>query len=226
MYDSDEQRDRDIADLADGRRRPRSATGCWPARRSSNEAIAAIPDDQWETRIERTPGGRAMPCRARSPGMRLREVEIHHVDLGAGYTTRDWTRRPSPMHLLDAMTKRLDPPRARSRCGRSTSTAPGSSAPDGRRRRGRHRPGRRPRLVADRPPDARHPVLLARRAPDDRRMVTRDRRPTTTTPARSPPAASRSGVPRAPWRSPSSPSTRRCPTTATCCAAPTPATRC
>ena len=43
------------------------------------------------------------------PGMRLREVEIHHVDLGAGYTTADWSPAFAVL-LLDAMTKRLEPP--------------------------------------------------------------------------------------------------------------------
>jgi maleylpyruvate isomerase len=41
--------------------------------------------------------------------MRLRELEIHHVDLDAGYTTRDWPEAFAVL-LLDAMTKRVDPP--------------------------------------------------------------------------------------------------------------------
>jgi maleylpyruvate isomerase len=41
--------------------------------------------------------------------MRLRELEIHHVDLATGYSTKDWSTAFSTL-LVDAMTKRLDPP--------------------------------------------------------------------------------------------------------------------
>jgi maleylpyruvate isomerase len=37
--------------------------------------------------------------------MRLREVEIHHVDLAAGYTRSDWPP-PFATLLLDSMAKR------------------------------------------------------------------------------------------------------------------------
>jgi maleylpyruvate isomerase len=71
------------------------------------EAIEAMPGDRWETKVERTPGGR--PMRAASvPGMRWRELEIHHADLDAGYTPADWSLEFAA-HLLDAMVKRLDP---------------------------------------------------------------------------------------------------------------------
>jgi maleylpyruvate isomerase len=42
------------------------------------------------------------------PGMRWRELEIHHVDLDAGYTRSEWSPAFAE-HLLDAMTKRLRP---------------------------------------------------------------------------------------------------------------------
>ena len=104
MYDSDEQRAGDIAELATDdptalRDRLMAATT------SFNEAMAALPATAWEGRVERTPGGRSVPTAA-VPGMRLREVEIHHVDLGAGYTTRDWSLDFAE-HLLDSMAKRL-----------------------------------------------------------------------------------------------------------------------
>ena len=44
-------------------------------------------------RIERTPGGDRTFAGAASRGMRLREVEIHHADLDAGYTHADWPAR-------------------------------------------------------------------------------------------------------------------------------------
>ena len=224
MYDSDEKRDGDIIALATAHPaelRDRLLAGTTML----DQAIAAIPDDLWETRIERTPGGREIRAAA-FPGMRLRELEIHHVDLGAGYTTSDWSEAFA-IHLLNAMTKRLDPtPAVRGAAARHRPRV--ELRPDRRRRRGRDRPGRRHRLVAHRTPDSRHRVLLARRAPVHRRLVTRDRSSRAERlhrrglPGRRGAAAYRGR----PLRSPSSPSTRRCPTTAISCAAPTPATRC
>jgi maleylpyruvate isomerase len=108
MYDSDDQRGADIAHLAGAdprvlRDRLLAATTAF------NEAMAALPASGWEGRVERTPGGRFLRTAA-VPGMRLREVEIHHVDLGAGYATRDWSADFAE-HLLDSMAKRLDPER-------------------------------------------------------------------------------------------------------------------
>jgi maleylpyruvate isomerase len=106
MYDSMDQRARDIADLGEAvpseiRARLMGATT------TLADAILAMPDDQWQARVERTPGGRTMRASA-VPGMRLRELEIHHVDLDAGYTRADWGL-PFAEHLLDAMAKRLRP---------------------------------------------------------------------------------------------------------------------
>lgn len=106
MYDSDDQRAVDIHALAEAdpseiRSRLMAGTTILDA------AIAAVPDREWPTYVERTPGGRRM--RADSlPGMRLRELEIHHVDLDAGYTTRNWSATFAE-HLLDAMAKRVRP---------------------------------------------------------------------------------------------------------------------
>lgn len=107
MYDSDEARDSEIRDLAAAdpseiRARLMAATT------TLDDAIGAVPDDHWATIVERTPGGRTM--RADSlPAMRLRELEIHHVDLDAGYTPAEWSETFSVL-LLHAMTKRLRPP--------------------------------------------------------------------------------------------------------------------
>jgi maleylpyruvate isomerase len=106
MYDSDDKRDSDIADLSaadPSEIRDRLLAGVT----TLEEAIDAIPDDQWETRVERTPGGRAMRVGA-FPGMRWRELEIHHVDLDAGYSRADWTLEFAE-HLIDAMAKRVAP---------------------------------------------------------------------------------------------------------------------
>jgi len=104
MYDSDEKRDSDIVELAaadPSEIRERLLGGATLL----NEAIEALPADRWDDRVERTPGGRQFRADA-VPGMRLRELEIHHVDLGAGYTTGDWSLEFAE-HLLDAMPKRL-----------------------------------------------------------------------------------------------------------------------
>ena len=109
MYDSDEARDTDIAELATAapsELRDRLLAGSTLVL----EAIDAVPADRWDARVERTPGGRSI--RAGSfPGMRLREVEIHHADLGAGYSRSDWSPAFAE-HLLDAMPRRLDLPGA------------------------------------------------------------------------------------------------------------------
>lgn len=109
MYDSDDQRGRDIAEL--GRAGPSEIRErLMGATTTLADAIVAMPEDQWPAKVERTPGGRTM--RASSvPGMRLRELEIHHVDLDAGYTSSDWAL-PFAEHLIDAMTKRLGPEQA------------------------------------------------------------------------------------------------------------------
>lgn len=106
MYDSDEQRAQDIAELATADTsdlRGRLLAGVTILQ----DAIDAVPDDQWETRVERTPGGRTMRAGA-LPGMRWRELEIHHVDLDAGYTRGDWPLDFAE-HLLGAMAKRVRP---------------------------------------------------------------------------------------------------------------------
>ncbi len=103
MYDSDEARDSDIAALADlGATELRDRL--LAATTDLTDAVASVPASAWDGRIERTPGGRSMAT-ASLPGMRLRELEIHHVDLDAGVTTADW---PSGFaeHLLDAMNRR------------------------------------------------------------------------------------------------------------------------
>lgn len=109
MYDSDEQRSSDISELGEAdpsviRERLMGATT------TLADAIGAMPDDRWDTRVERTPGGRVM--RAGSvPGMRWRELEIHHADLGLDYSRSDWSPAFAD-HLLGAMVKRLDPSEA------------------------------------------------------------------------------------------------------------------
>lgn len=103
MYASQEARDRDIEELA-AAERSELRDRLLAATSEFADAVAAVPEDRWDRKIDRTRGNR--PFRASSAvAMRLREVEIHHVDLATAYTRADWSL-PFAELLLDAMTKR------------------------------------------------------------------------------------------------------------------------
>jgi maleylpyruvate isomerase len=103
MYESQEARDRDIAELgaatpSEIRARVEASTQLF------DREVAAVPRDRWEVTVERTPGNPAF--RARSTVlMRLREVEIHHADLGLDHTRRDWAPEFSEQ-VIESATKR------------------------------------------------------------------------------------------------------------------------
>jgi maleylpyruvate isomerase len=103
MYSPQEDRDRDIEELAGGdpaELRERLLAGCT----LYADAWTALPDDAGGATFERTAGGPTIPAGA-TLGMRLREVEIHHADLDAGYSKTDWPPRFCEI-LLASMTKR------------------------------------------------------------------------------------------------------------------------
>ncbi|MFC7494014.1 MULTISPECIES: maleylpyruvate isomerase family mycothiol-dependent enzyme [unclassified Nocardioides] len=103
MYRSQEARDGDIDALADAGPavlRSRLLGACTDLA----DAIDAVPGDEGRTLLERTPGRRAFHV-DEVPWMRLREVEIHHADLGAGYTHEQWST-PFVVQLLDDMSDR------------------------------------------------------------------------------------------------------------------------
>jgi maleylpyruvate isomerase len=103
MYPSQEARDGDIADLAardPGVIRARLLGGCTDLA----DAIAAVPEDESDSTIDRVPGGRTFTV-ADVPWMRLREVEIHHADLDAGYDRASWSPEFAA-HVLDSMLTR------------------------------------------------------------------------------------------------------------------------
>jgi maleylpyruvate isomerase len=54
-------------------------------------SVASVPDEAWERQVRMGPGGsgRVIPAR-RVLWERLKEVEIHHVDLDADYSPADW----------------------------------------------------------------------------------------------------------------------------------------
>jgi maleylpyruvate isomerase len=103
MYASNDARDRDIEELAaddPAELRERLLAGCT----LYADAWTALPDDAGGETFERTPGAATIPAGA-TLGMRLREVEIHHVDLDAGYSRTDWPDRFCEI-LLGSMTRR------------------------------------------------------------------------------------------------------------------------
>jgi len=106
MYASPEQRDTDIeelaaADHADLRGRLLAVLTTF------QEAMVSLPESAWDGRFERTPGGQELPLSALAL-MRVREIEIHHADLGVGYTADQWPTKFAEV-VVDGMVKRLDP---------------------------------------------------------------------------------------------------------------------
>lgn len=88
MYASDADRDAAIAALAaaapaEVRERLRSSAALFA---KATADLSSIPGG---TTFDRTPGGRQMLAHG-VPLLRLREVEIHHADLEAGYGHADW----------------------------------------------------------------------------------------------------------------------------------------
>jgi maleylpyruvate isomerase len=106
MYQSAERRDLDIAELAEAEHselRDRLLASLT----TFVEAVEAVPPEAWSGRFDRTPGGPQLPLQA-VPLMRLRELEIHHADLGAGYGPGDWTTWFAEL-VVSTMVRRLDP---------------------------------------------------------------------------------------------------------------------
>ncbi len=106
MYASPDARDSDIAELAAAG--PAALRDRFLASTSQfSHELEAMHERDWDGRFERTPGGPDFAV-ANVPLMRLREVEIHHADLGAGYSAADWPPEFQTL-LLDSMTKRSYP---------------------------------------------------------------------------------------------------------------------
>ena len=114
MYASRDARDADIEELAKAdpaEIRDRLLAGVT----RFEAAVGALPEELAGTVIERTPGSATFPAGA-VPSMRLREVEIHHADLGAvlpnGYSPADWSPEFTTL-LLDHVAKRYRGPGCR-----------------------------------------------------------------------------------------------------------------
>lgn len=88
MYASDEARDGDIEELATGpleelRARFLGSTSV------IGEWVEELADNLESSVVERTPGGRRFRA-GDVASMRVREVEVHHCDLGLAYAPTDW----------------------------------------------------------------------------------------------------------------------------------------
>ncbi|MFC0597006.1 maleylpyruvate isomerase family mycothiol-dependent enzyme [Streptomyces palmae] len=86
MYASEEARDADIARDAH-RPFPEHLDDLRASAARFGEAAAALPRDRWEFRVTMRNG--VTDQAARLAFRRLGEVELHHVDLGLGYTLAD-----------------------------------------------------------------------------------------------------------------------------------------
>lgn len=98
MYASDEARDGDIEELVgEGPEelRTRLSVGC----AFLAEEITSFDPRHDDAEFERVPGGSLFRA-GTMPLLRLREVEIHHADLGVGYGHRDWPAE-TVVRLLD-----------------------------------------------------------------------------------------------------------------------------
>lgn len=103
MYTSQEARNSDIARL--GTAGPTAIRSrLLGAVTDFADALAAVPEEAWDVPIDRTPGQRSFPAGA-APSMRHREVEIHHADLGLGYSHTDWPTTFA-VRLIDSMATR------------------------------------------------------------------------------------------------------------------------
>ena len=103
MYASQEARDGDIAALATSR--PGELRDRFLASTTViGEWVEELAENLEGTPIERTPGGRQFPA-GEVGNMRVREVEIHHADLGLDYTAADWSSEFVAL-LLDWASRR------------------------------------------------------------------------------------------------------------------------
>ncbi|WP_017622728.1 maleylpyruvate isomerase family mycothiol-dependent enzyme [Nocardiopsis chromatogenes] len=87
MYPSEEAREADI-DAGAGRPGPEQAADLRTSSDRFAAAVAAMPQERWDFKV-RHRSGRVFRA-AELAGMRILELEYHHVDLDAGYTPGHW----------------------------------------------------------------------------------------------------------------------------------------
>jgi maleylpyruvate isomerase len=90
MYESAEAR---VADIEAGalRRLEELLTDVRESAARFGSAISQVPEEGWEFQVRTGPAAAGSPVPARrAVWLRLRELELHHVDLAAGYSPQDW----------------------------------------------------------------------------------------------------------------------------------------
>lgn len=88
MYTSQEQRNSDI-DSGAGRSAADLREEAGRTAPAVLEAAGRLAADQWDSPVRRTSDAEPFPARA-VPAARLLELEVHHADLGIGYTWESW----------------------------------------------------------------------------------------------------------------------------------------
>ncbi|HEX6337060.1 MAG TPA: maleylpyruvate isomerase family mycothiol-dependent enzyme [Jiangellaceae bacterium] len=90
MYESAEARAADI-EAGASRTLDELLTDVRESAARYGSAIAQVPEEGWEFVVRTGPAATGSPVPARRVvWLRLRELEIHHVDLAAGYSPQDW----------------------------------------------------------------------------------------------------------------------------------------
>jgi maleylpyruvate isomerase len=131
MYESAEAR---VADIEAGalRRLEELLTDVRESAARFGSAISQVPEEGWEFQVRTGPAAAGSPVPARrAVWLRLRELELHHVDLAAGYSPQDCASRC--VRWAGAAKCRRSPPS-------STAGPNGSGQEAGRRCAARRRP--------------------------------------------------------------------------------------
>jgi len=99
-YPSQEARDADI-EAGSGRRATELVADIRKSATAWRAAVEAVPDDAWTTPVS-VPPGTLVPA-SQVVIRRLVEIELHHVDLDAGYRPSDWPTTFNQLELVDPM---------------------------------------------------------------------------------------------------------------------------
>ena len=99
MYESQQRRDADV-DAGAWRSAAELRADAEASARGWRQAVTDLDPDRVEALGCRTPRGELWPVR-RAGILRRTEVEVHHADLGVGYTAADW-----PSDFVAALMKR------------------------------------------------------------------------------------------------------------------------
>jgi maleylpyruvate isomerase len=110
LYPSQEQRNADI-DSGAGRSAQELRREAEETTAALLEAARALTAEQWDSPVRRTPEAEPFPARA-VPAARLLEVEVHHADLGVGYTWERWDGAFADGVITRAQGERSEEPSA------------------------------------------------------------------------------------------------------------------